>query len=96
MPGALSRYLSDDHNRLDALLRRAAAKPGVIEMVPYGEFRKGLLRHDELAGSENEMLLGQMMAAPEVPVTPYNERPIVLEATRRAVERAGYTFHNAP
>jgi hypothetical protein len=65
-------------------------------MVPYGEFRKGLLRHDELAGSETEMLLGQMKAAPEVPVTPYNERPGVLEATRRAVERAGYTFHNAP
>ena len=167
MPGALSRYLSDDHNRRDALLQRAVAKPGVVDMVPYGEFRKGLLRHigveekivlpaierlqggrraavadrlrldhgalvalmvpqpspsiiatlrsilqvhnvleeqegglyqlyDELAGSDTEMLLGQMKAAPEVPVTPYNERPIVLEATRRAVERAGYTFHNAP
>ncbi len=45
MPGVLYRYLSDDHDRLDALLERAVAKPGVIDMEPYSEFRKGLLRH---------------------------------------------------
>jgi len=45
MPGVLSQYLSDDHDRLDGLLERAVAKPGVINMEPYADFRKGLLRH---------------------------------------------------
>src|SRR5687768_13979967 len=45
MPGVLYRYMSEDHDRLDALLESAAAKPGVIDMEPYSEFRKGLLRH---------------------------------------------------
>jgi hypothetical protein len=45
MPGVLSRYLSKDHERLDALLTRATAKPGIIDMEPYSEFRKGILRH---------------------------------------------------
>jgi hypothetical protein len=167
MPGALYQYLSDDHDRLDALLQRAVAKPGVIEMVSYAKFRKGLLRHigmeekmvlpaiersqggrqaavadrlrldhgaivallvpppsasivatirsilqvhnaleeqqgglyqlcEELAGPDTERLLGQLKAAPDVPVLPYNERPSVLEATQRAVARAGYQFKNVP
>ena len=45
MPGVLYQYLSGDHDRLDALLERAVAKAGVIDMEPYSEFRKGLLRH---------------------------------------------------
>ena len=45
MPGVLYQYLSSDHDRLDALLESAVAKPGVIDMEPYSEFRKGLLRH---------------------------------------------------
>jgi len=45
MPGVLSQYLSNDHDRLDALLTRATAKPGVIDMEPYSEFRNGILRH---------------------------------------------------
>jgi hypothetical protein len=43
--GALYQYLSGDHDRLDALLESAVATPGVIDMEPYSEFRKGLLRH---------------------------------------------------
>src|SRR5688572_9896229 len=45
MRGVLYQYLSGDHDRLDALLESAVAKPGVINMEPYSEFRKGLLRH---------------------------------------------------
>jgi hypothetical protein len=45
MHGELYQYLSDDHVRLDALLNRAVAQPGVIDMEPYAEFRKGILRH---------------------------------------------------
>jgi hypothetical protein len=43
--GELYRYLAGDHERLDALLERAVAKPGMIDIEPYSEFRKGLLRH---------------------------------------------------
>ena len=45
MPGALYEYLSGDHDSLDALLERAVARPGGINMEAYSEFRKGLLRH---------------------------------------------------
>src|SRR4030095_11199272 len=45
MHGVLYQYLSNDHDRLDALLNRAVAKPGMIAMEPYAEFRKGILRH---------------------------------------------------
>jgi hypothetical protein len=41
----LYQYLSGDHDRLDALLRSAVAKSGVIDIDPYSEFRKGLPRH---------------------------------------------------
>ena len=167
MPGVLYRYLSDDHDRLDGLLQRAMAKPGVIDMEPYAEFRSGLLRHigmeekivlpaiarlqggrqasnaerlrldhgalvallvppptasiiltvssilqvhndleeqegglyqlfEQLAGPETEKMLEQLKAAPAVPVLPHNEQPGVLEATRRAVARAGYGFKGEP
>jgi hypothetical protein len=45
MPGVLYRYLSADHERLEALLNHAVANPDEIDMEPYSEFRKGLLRH---------------------------------------------------
>ncbi len=167
MPGALSQYLSDDHDRLDGLLQRAAAKPGMIDMESYAEFRKGLLRHismeekivlpaiarlqwgrpaaiaarlrldhgaivallvpppnasvvltmksilqvhneleeregglyqliEQLAGPETEKWIGQLRAAPDVAVLPHNDQPEILEATRRAVARAGYEFTTAP
>ena len=51
-PGAASRYLTDDHARLDALLTRAAA--GAIDMDAFAEFRAGLLRH---IGMEEKILL---------------------------------------
>ena len=163
MNGALYRYLAEDHDRLDDLLRRAVAKSGMIDPEPYAEFRKGLLRHiameekvllpfiaqkqggrpaaiaerirldhgalaslmvppptpaiiamirsiiqvhnvleeqeggmynqfEQLAMSEAEELLERLKSTPEVPVLPHNNRPEVLEATRRAIARAGYEF----
>jgi len=167
MVGVLNQYLAEDHNRLDGLLQQATANPARIDMQPYGEFRKGLLRHisieekivlptiarlqngvqaavgdrirldhgalvallapppsasivatlrsilevhnaleeregglyhllDQLAGTESDALLLRMKSAPEVPVLPHNERAEVIEATRRAVARAGYEFRNVP
>jgi len=45
MRGVLSEYLSKDHDRLDALLTRSTATPGIIDMESYSQFRKGILRH---------------------------------------------------
>jgi hypothetical protein len=163
MPGVLFQYLAGDHKRLDSLLHKAAAKPDMIDMESYAEFRKGLLRHialeekivlpaiahlqgnkqvalvsrlrldhgalvallvpppdssivftirtilqrhnvleeqegglyqlfEQFAGPDTERLLAQLRTAPDVPVLPHNERPEVLQATRRAVARAGYEF----
>ena len=45
MFGVLYQYLSSDHDRLDDLLERATAKPGIIDEESYADFRKRLLRH---------------------------------------------------
>jgi hypothetical protein len=53
--GPLSRFLADDHRRLEALLDRATAGgPGPIDPVSFEEFRAGLLRH---IGMEEKILL---------------------------------------
>jgi hypothetical protein len=159
--GILFQYLSEDHERLDRLLARAAANPDSIDLESYSQFRTGLLRHiaieekvvlpaiarlqngrqaevalrlrldhgalvallvpsptkpivatirsilrvhnpleeregglyrilDKLAGSETDDLLEKLKKYPEVPALPYNDRPGTLDATRRAVQRAGY------
>jgi hypothetical protein len=46
--------MADDHARLDALLRRALARPETIDVVAYDEFRRGLLRH---IGMEEKILI---------------------------------------
>lgn len=43
--GPISQFLARDHERLDALLRRALAEPDRLDMEAYEEFRRGLLRH---------------------------------------------------
>ena len=43
--GPIARFLADDHDRLDGLLRRATATPGRLEREPFDRFRAGLLRH---------------------------------------------------
>lgn len=45
MAGALHQLLSDDHERLDALLASIIATDGAIDPLRYAEFRRGLLRH---------------------------------------------------
>jgi hypothetical protein len=44
------------------------------------------------AGPELDAIMKQVMSTPDVPVMPYNHKPEVLEATRRALARAGYNF----
>ena len=161
MQGVINQYLASDHTRLDKLLQQSVVKLGAIAMEPYGEFRKGLLRHismeekvvlptiarlqggkkaeiaerirldhgalvallvpppsssivntiisilelhnaleeedgglyqllDNLSGPDADKIVEQLKAVPPVPVLPHKEKPEILEATRRAVERAGY------
>ena len=167
MHGVLYKYLSEDHERLDALLNRAVGKPGVIDMELYAEFRKGILRHismeekivlpaiakwqggkkaaiaerlrldhgaivsllvppptpsivltlkhifevhnpleeqegglyelfETLAPPDTERMLGELKAAPAVPVLPHNEKPDAIDTTRIALARAGYELKTAP
>jgi hypothetical protein len=161
VPGPIARLLMADHERLDALLRRAFATPGAIDHEAYAAFRRGLLRHigmeekillpaaqrarggeplpcaarlrldhgalaallvlpprgaignairailerhnaleegpegayaacERLAGPEADALLAALIAAPEVPVSPNVDGPLVVDAMRRALVRAGY------
>lgn len=52
--GPVARFLTDDHERLDALLHRAVAEPGASGEAAYAEFRAGLLKH---IGMEEKILL---------------------------------------
>ena len=45
---------------------------------------------DALAGPETEPILAALRAAPEVKVMPYNDSTVVMNAVRRALERAGH------
>jgi hemerythrin HHE cation binding domain-containing protein len=44
-PGPIRRFLADDHDRLDLLLRSAVTPSGEVDLVSYRAFRAGLLRH---------------------------------------------------
>ena len=48
---------------------------------------------DALAGLETEPTLAALSNAPDVTVMPYNDGPSVMNAVRRALERAGYYLH---
>lgn len=54
MTGPIFQLLAEDHERLDALLTRALAGPGGVDLAAYGAFREGLLRHIAL---EEKILL---------------------------------------
>ena len=48
---------------------------------------------ERLTGQDADKLLAQLKNISDVPVLPFNERPGILESTRRAVERAGHKFY---
>lgn len=52
--GALTDFLTQDHERLESLLTRAVRDPGTIDYEAYAEFREGLLRH---IGIEEKILM---------------------------------------
>jgi Hemerythrin HHE cation binding domain len=54
MTGALYKFFTEDHRRIEALMDRAVANPADIDLAVYEEFRRGLLRH---IGLEEKILL---------------------------------------
>jgi hypothetical protein len=65
MNGPLHRFFAADHRRLDALLRRAVSVPGRVDLVPFGEFRAGILKH---IGMEEKVLFPAARHAREAPL----------------------------
>lgn len=49
---------------------------------------------ERLAGSESDNILSQLQSAKEVRVAPHNNGPLVIEATRRALTKAGYNLED--
>ncbi len=163
MRGSLYEFFAKDHRRLEELLDKATSAPNGYDMIAYGQFRSGLLKHikmeetlllpaaqkarggapleiagkirldhgaltalmvpppsgmiiralrailashdlieeqpsgmydrlEELAGPEIEDLVALARATPDVPVHQHNDAPFILDATRRALARAGYNL----
>lgn len=57
---SIARFLTEDHRRLEQLLDRAGLQGGEIDLVPYEEFRAGLLRH---IGMEEKILFPAIQRA---------------------------------
>lgn len=62
--GPIGRFLTADHERLDALLARSLAAEAV-DLEPFGTFREGLLRH---IGMEETILLPALQGIPGAPL----------------------------
>lgn len=51
---------------------------------------------EQLAGDDADRILAWLESFPEVPVHPHVDSEAVLDATRRALARAGYSFEDFP
>ncbi len=97
-PLPIAAKLRLDHGALAALLvptptpqiagalRAILAAHNPLEEGPGGVYEVC----EQLAGAEAEALLARLRAAPEVPVNPHVDSPLVRDAMRRAVARAGF------
>lgn len=97
-PLPIAAKLRLDHGALAALLvpKPTASIIAAIRAVleahnPIEEGPGGLYEQcEELAGAEADQILDALRNAPRVKVNPYNDGPTVIEATRRALAKAGY------
>jgi hypothetical protein len=95
---AVAPKLRLDHGALAALLVPSPTAPVVaairailnahnpIEEAPGGVYDQC----EELAGAEADQILRQLQNFSEVRVLPHVDNPFVMDATRRALARAGY------
>jgi len=97
-PLPIAAKLRLDHGALASLLMPtptaailAAIKGILVDHNVLEEGADGLYETcDALGGPETEQILTALRSAPEVTVMPYNDSPAVMNAVRRALERAGY------
>jgi hypothetical protein len=97
-PLPLAAKLRLDHGALASLLMPiptpeilAAIQQILVDHNVLEEGTAGLYQTcDDLAGQEAESILASLRTAPEVTVMPYNNSSAVMNAVRRALERAGY------
>ena len=97
-PLPVAAKLRLDHGALAALLVPTAT-PAIVAAIrtilkahnSIEEGADGLYEQCEtLAGAKAEQILIQLRDAPQVKVAPHMDAPKVIEATRRALEKAGY------
>ena len=97
-PLPVAAKLRLDHGALTALLvpSPTASVVAAIRAIlkahnPIEENPGGMYDQcEELAGADAEQILRKLQQAPEVRVVPHVDSPFVMEATRRALARAGY------
>jgi hypothetical protein len=97
-PLPVAAKLRLDHGALTALLvpSPTASVVAAIRAIlkahnPIEEDPGGIYDQcEELAGDGADQILRQLQEAPEVKVLPHVDSPFVMEATRRALARAGY------
>lgn len=97
-PLPVAAKLRLDHGALTALLvpsptpRVISAIRAILKLHNPGEEDPGGVYEgcEELAGAEADQILRHLQEAPEVRVLPHVDSPFVVEAARRALERAGY------
>lgn len=99
-PLPIAAKLRVDHGALAALLvptpttsiiaaiRAVLEAHNSIEEGPGGVYELC----EELAGAKADQILDALRNAPDVRVNPHNDGPKVIEATRRALEKAGYNI----
>jgi Hemerythrin HHE cation binding domain len=99
-PLPVAAKLRLDHGALTALLvptptaAVVAAIRGILKVHnPIEEDPGGIYDQcEELAGAEADQILRQLQNYPEVKVVAHVDNPFVMDATRRALARAGYDF----
>jgi hypothetical protein len=97
-PLAIAERIRLDHGALTALMVPPPDRSildtirSILQVHNALEEQEGGVYHvcEQLAGKEAESLFRQLRKVPEVPLHPHNPKPEILEATRRAVERAGH------
>lgn len=87
--GAIAALLVPPPSRqMIAALHTILDQHDSLEEMPGGVYEAC----EELAGGELESVMNLIRMAPDVPANPYNDKPHVIDATRRALARAGYDF----
>ncbi len=99
-PWSMASKLRLDHGAIASLLMPSPTSAVIATLRAILEQHNGLeegpeglyAASDELARDEGEQILAQLRAAPDVTVMPHSDAEAVINAVRRAVEKAGYQF----